>query len=246
MSKQKTIKALGELAKTEYSAATALDAALANAQDDKLRKNYRRWRDAHINQAEALNKRVKALGGKTSRQDLGDGNLYPIFWSLIRGSHDYKSLAGVRMVAGRGIRNYLNRLEEIEDPKSLDLLRKNLEAKKGEMRWYDHQVVEEHTHELEAELAKTKEAAKHLENEVKQEKKRNAAAPLAAIALAGAGAIGAAAFFIARRNGEQDEDVADAATEASGPARENGAHDVEAAAEASGAVAADGAAPPEN
>jgi hypothetical protein len=237
MTKQTTIRALEELAKTEYSTATALDAALTNSEDGKLRKNYRKWRDAHIDQAEALNKRIKALGGHATHHDVGDGNVYPIFWSLIRGSHDYKSLAGVRMVAGRGIRQYINRLEQIDDPTSLDLVRKNLEAKQGEMRWYDDQAVVEHTHELEAELEKTREKALSLEQEVKQEKPRRGpgVTPLAAIAVAGA--VGAAAFLVSRRNSRQDENDG-----AVSEALENVSQDGAAVAENLGNVANDAAA----
>src|SRR3954465_847130 len=136
MSNGKTMKALEELAKSEYTTATALDAALAEAEDSKLRRNYRKWRDFHVKQAEALNGRIKELGGHTTRHEFMDGNVYPVLWGLIRGSHDYKSLAGLRLVAGRGIKHYIDHLDEIEDPKTLSLVRKNLEAKQGEMQWY--------------------------------------------------------------------------------------------------------------
>jgi hypothetical protein len=215
MSNEKTIKALEELAKTEYSTATALDAALTDAADPKLRRNYRRWRDSHVEQAEALDARIKELGGRTTHHNFRDGTTYRIFWNLTRGSHDYKSLAGVRFVAGRGIKQYLDHLETIDDPRSLDVVRKNLEAKQSEMHWYDDQVVEEHTRELGLELAKTRDKAKKLEQEVKAERSGMPASPLAALVLILI--IATVAFLISRRNEEPDEDpFADAFSSAGG------------------------------
>src|SRR6478672_1256352 len=118
MNNRKTIKALEELAKSEYTTATALDAALTDAEDSNLRRNYRKWRDSHIKQAEALNGRIEELGGHTTRYEFRDGNIYRVFWGLLRGGRDARSLAGVRMVAGRGLKQYVDHLHEIHDPKS--------------------------------------------------------------------------------------------------------------------------------
>jgi hypothetical protein len=210
MSNETTIKALEELAKSEYATATALDAALTDAEDNKLRRNYRKWRDAHLEQAEALKGRIKELGGQTTHHDLRDSNVYSLFWRLIRGSQDYRSLTGVRLAVGRGLRQYLDRLDDIDDLKTLTLLRKNLEAKQSEMQWYDDQVVSRQNLEMGAELDKTREAVKSLEKEAKEEEKKEArrvpAAPYPLAALVVAGAIGAAAYFIARRNEGLDGD----------------------------------------
>jgi hypothetical protein len=208
MDNKKTLKALDELTRSEYSTATALDAALTEAEDGELRKNYRKWRDSHIRQAEALQGRIKELGGESANYEVRDGNLYPALWSLIRGNRDYRTLAGVRMAAGRGLKHYVAHLDEIDDRATLNILRKNLEAKQNEMRWYDEQVTLEHKHEIQAELDKTRELVATLENEVKEEKKvsRHAGpAPLAAVIIAGA--IGLAAYFIARRDNDMYDDA---------------------------------------
>jgi hypothetical protein len=116
----------------------------------------------------------------------------------------------VRLAVGRGLRQYLDRLDDIDDLKTLTLLRKNLEAKQSEMQWYDDQVVSRQNLEMGAELDKTREAVKSLEKEAKEEEKKEArrvpAAPYPLAALVVAGAIGAAAYFIARRNEGLDGD----------------------------------------
>src|SRR6476469_4457106 len=99
MNDEQTIKALEELVKSEYTTAAALDAALTETEDTKLRKHYRKWRDLHIKQADALNGRIKELGGHPTRREFRDGGIYRVLWSVIRGSSDHKSLVGVRLVA---------------------------------------------------------------------------------------------------------------------------------------------------
>ena len=66
MSNKRTIKALEELVKTEYMAVAALDNALEEVEDNKLRRQYRKWRDSHMKQAEALNVRLEDLAASTS------------------------------------------------------------------------------------------------------------------------------------------------------------------------------------
>src|SRR4051794_15302663 len=209
MNNEQTIKALEELVKSEYTTSTALDAAFTDTEDAKLRKNYRKWRDSHIKQGEALNGRIKELGGNPSRHELRDGSIYRALWSVIRGGSDHRSLVGVRLVAERGIKHYVDHLDRIEDPRSLDLVRKNLEAKQHEMAWYDAQVVIEHNRERAAELEKTRERTKSLEKEIKEDKRASKepgrGTPFTALAVAGA--VGAAAFLISRRNDESDDDV---------------------------------------
>ena len=136
------------------------------------------------------------------------GDVHVDFWSLITGPHDYKSLAGMRLFAERDIRHYVDHVDEIDDPKSLDILRRNLAAKEKEMQWYDDQAVEEHNREMEAKLEKTREEVKNLETEVKPEKKeRHGAGPIAVIAAAGI--IGAAMYVAMRRKGDEDGDLLD-------------------------------------
>jgi hypothetical protein len=206
MSSDKTVTALGELAKSEYTTATALDAALVDAEDSKLRKNYRKWRDSHVKQGEALNKRIKELGGPTTHYDIRERTLYPVLWTLLRGNHDLRSLTGIRLVAGRGIKSYVDHIDDINDEKTLDLLRRNLESKQDEMKWYDDQVVVERNLELKAELDKSRKVAATLQQEVKDGKapRRGYAPPLAALLLAAVAA--ALAFFITQRNQTADED----------------------------------------
>ena len=46
MSNKHTIKALEDLVKTEYMAVAALDSALEEADDSRVRKNFKKWRDS--------------------------------------------------------------------------------------------------------------------------------------------------------------------------------------------------------
>src|ERR1044072_5899304 len=108
MNKQKTIKALEELSKSEYSTATALDAAITEAEDSNLRKNYRKWRDSHIKQAATINASIKELGSHTPHYELRMGNGHRPFWSVVRGDHDGRSLAGLRLATERGVREYID------------------------------------------------------------------------------------------------------------------------------------------
>jgi len=76
MSHKQTVKALEELVKTEYMAVGALDNALEGTEDNRLRKNYRKWRDSHMKQAEALNSRIEDLGGDPlDYTDAGSGKV---------------------------------------------------------------------------------------------------------------------------------------------------------------------------
>jgi hypothetical protein len=205
MTKETTIKALEHIAKAEYSTAATLDAAITQAEDDNLRTIYRRWRDDHIRQAEAVNRRIKKLGGREAPHNLSESIIYPLFWSLMRGNHDALSVARVRLAARRTINQYVNRLDQIDDTKSLNIVRKNLETKRREMHWYNHESRVQHTHELEAKLEKTRNTSGVPARVVKHEEgESKSPAPLAALLVAGA--VGAAAFFIARRNGELHED----------------------------------------
>lgn len=201
MNNETTIKALEELAKSEYTTATALDEALADAEDTKLRAKYRKWRDSHTEQAELLNGRIKELGGHTTRYQYNNGGIYRILWRLIKGSPDHRSLVGVRLAASRGIKQYMNHLDQINDRKTLTVLRQNLEAKQDEMRWYDDQVIQEHNQEFQAELEKMLETAKSLEKDAGTEKKEHRrGTPLATLAVASAIGVGAAAYFMVHRN----------------------------------------------
>ena len=123
----------------------------------------------------------------------------------MRRDHNGKSLAAVRLAAERGVKHYIEHLDSVDDPRTLKLIRKNLEAKQSEMQWYDDQAFMEHNVELEAKLEKTRAIVKSLEKEVKEEKRENRRrSPLAALAVAGA--IGAAAYLIAQRNEAPDDE----------------------------------------
>src|SRR3954464_12629048 len=124
-------------------AVAALDSALQETQDKKLRKNYRKWRDSHAKQADALNKRLEDLGGEPLSFDVGTGKGQASIWGKLTGMNDDTSLAGMRTGAERGIKRYIDHIDDIDDPKSLSIIRKNLEAKQDEISWYDDQATKD-------------------------------------------------------------------------------------------------------
>src|SRR5438045_2573374 len=149
MSDKRTIKALEELVKTEHMAVAALDSALEETEDNKLRKNYRKWRDSHMKQADALNERIEDLGGEPLDYEVGTGKGQATLWGKLTGMGDYTSVAGMRIGAERGLKRYIDNLEDIDDPKALSIIRKNLESKQDEIEWYDDQVSKERSKKLE-------------------------------------------------------------------------------------------------
>src|ERR1044072_9153781 len=86
MSKKSTIKGLEELVKTEHMAVAALDAALEETDDNKIRKNYKKWRDSHMKQAQALNDRLEDLGGTPVEYEVGAGKGQASSWGELRGA----------------------------------------------------------------------------------------------------------------------------------------------------------------
>src|SRR5215213_11053879 len=116
MGNKRTQKALEELVKTEHMAIAALDSALEQVEDNKLRKNYRKWRDSHMKQADALNDRLEDLGGAPVEYEVGSGKAQATLWGKITGMRDDASIAGMRVGAERGIKRYIDHLDEIDDP----------------------------------------------------------------------------------------------------------------------------------
>ena len=177
MSNKRTIKALEELVKTEHMAVAALDTALQETQDNKLRKNYRKWRDSHVKQAEALNSRLEDLGGEPVAYEVGSGKGQAKLWGKLSSLTDDTSLAGMRVGAERGIKRYIDHIDEIE--------------------WYDDQASKERGRQLETKLEATSEKAVQLAGDGKR---GGIPFPL----IVALGAVGAAAFFLLRRNDESD------------------------------------------
>ncbi len=202
MSNKRTAKALEELVKTEYMAVAALDSALEEVDDNKLRKQYRKWRDSHMKQADALNGRLEDLGGEPLDYEVGSGKGQATLWGKLTGMRDDTSVAGMRIGAERGIKRYIDHLEDIDDPKSLNIIRKNLEAKQDEIEWYDGQTGKEHSQKLDTKVEAAQEKVKDLTTEAKASKKGGLPFPLIVVA----GAVGAAAFFLMRRGEESDYD----------------------------------------
>ena len=108
----------------------------------------------------------------------------------------------MRVGAERGLKRYIDHLDEIDDPKALGIIRKNLEAKQDEMQWYDDQVAKEREDALDTKLETTKDKAKELEDAAKENKKGGIPFPL----IVAVGAVGAAAYFLLRRGEESDYD----------------------------------------
>ena len=141
MSNKKTIKALEELVKTEYMAIAALDAATEEVDDNKLRKQYRKFRDQHSKQAEALNDRLEDLGGEPLTYEVGTGKGQGGLWGKITGMRDDSSVEGMRVGAERGIKRYIDHIDEVEDAKALNIPQ-DLENSRTDA-WYDDQASKE-------------------------------------------------------------------------------------------------------
>src|SRR6476620_11718981 len=201
MSNKRTIKALEELVKTEHMAVGALDSAMDEIDDNKVRKQYRTWRDSHMKQADALNNRLEELGAEPIPYEVGSGKGQAGLWGKLTSMRDDTSVAGMRVGAERGIKRYIDDLDDVEDPKSLDIIRKNLEAKQDEIEWYDEQLSKERAQQVETKLEASKDKAE-VAAEADGKKKGGLPFPL----LIAAGAIGAAAFFLLRRSSDGDYD----------------------------------------
>lgn len=201
MSNKRTIKALEDLVKTEHMAVGALDSAMDEIEDPKVRKQYRKWRDSHMKQAEALNNRLHELGAETIPYEVGTGKGQAGIWGKLTALRDDTSVAGMRVGAERGIRRYIDNLDDVEDSKSLDIIRKNLEAKQDEIEWYDDQLSKERAQQVETKLEVSKDKA---EVAAEAEGKKGGGLPFPL--LIAAGAIGAAAFFLLRRSSDGDYD----------------------------------------
>jgi bacterioferritin (cytochrome b1) len=199
MGTKQTLKALEELVKTEYMAVGALDAAIEEVEDSKLRKQYRKFRDSHMNQAEALNDRIEDLGGEPLDYEVGSGKGQASLWGKITGVRDDSSVAGMRIGAERGIKRYIDHIDDLEDPKALNIVRKNLEAKQEEIKWFDDQISKEREKGLETKVEVSKEKAMEYSN---GHKKGGLPFPL----ILAIGAVGAAAYFLLRRSDESEFD----------------------------------------
>lgn len=202
MSSKRTIKALEELIKTEYMAVGALDAALEEVDDRKLARQYRKFRDSHARQAESLNDRLEELGGERLEYEVGTGKGQASLWGKITGMRDDTSMAGMKIGAERGIKRYIDHIDDVDDSKALGIIRKNLESKQDEMRWYDEQAGKDRSEALDSKFEVSKEKVREMEQVSNGKKKGGLPFPLLLIA----GAIGAAAFFLLRRNNDDEFD----------------------------------------
>ena len=203
MGNKRTIKALEELVKTEHMAVAALDAALDETEDNKLRRQYKKWRDSHLKQGNALNDRLEELGGDPLPYEVGTGVGQATLWGKLTGMQQDLSIAGMRMGAERGIKRYIDHLEDVNDPKALGIIRKNLEAKQDEIEWYDEQATKERSHILETKMDVSKEKLQELSAQSNGAKKGGGLPFPLLIVL---GAVGAAAFFLLRRGEDSDYD----------------------------------------
>ncbi len=205
MSNKGTLKALEELVKTEHMAMGALDAAVEEAEDGKLRKQYRKWRDSHAKQADALNGRLEDLGGEPIEYEAGSGKGQGGLWGKITSMRDDTSVEGMRVGAERGIKRYIDHIDDIEDPKALSIIRKNLEAKQDEMRWYDDQASKERDKTLDTKVTISREKIEESESASEGDsKKKGGGLPFPLLLLVGAA--GAAAYFLLKRGDDSDFD----------------------------------------
>lgn len=204
MSNKRTLKALEELVKTEHMAIGALDAALEEAEDGKLRKQYRKWRDSHAKQAEALNDRLEDLGGEPIEYEAGSGKTQGGLWGKISSMRDDTSIEGMRVGAERGIKRYIDNIDDVEDPKALSIIRRNLEAKQDEMKWYDSQAQKEREQTLDTKVTASREKVEVSDDSDGDGKKKGGGLPFPLLLLVGG--LGAAAYFLLKRGDDSDFD----------------------------------------
>jgi hypothetical protein len=202
MSNKRTLKALEELVKTEHMAIGALDAAMEEAEDGKVRKQYRKWRDSHAKQADALNDRIEDLGGEPLEYEAGTGKGQGGLWGKITSMRDDTSVEGMRVGAERGIKRYIDHIDDIEDPKALNVVRRNLEAKQDEMRWYDEQASKEREKTVETKVEVSRGKVADMEED--GGKKKGGGLPLPLLLLIGG--LGAAAYFLLKRGDDSEFD----------------------------------------
>jgi len=203
MSNKRTLKALEELVKTEHMAIGALDAAMEEAEDGKIRKQYRKWRDSHAKQADALNDRIEDLGGEPLEYEAGSGKTQGGLWGKITSMRDDTSVEGMRVGAERGIKRYIDHIDDIEDPKALNVVRRNLESKQDEMRWYDEQASKEREKTVETKVEVSRGKVADME-EADGGKKKGGGLPLPLLLLIGG--LGAAAYFLLKRGDDSEFD----------------------------------------
>ena len=201
MGNKTTLKALEELIKTEHMAIGALDAAQEEVEDGKLRKQYRKWRDSHAKQAEALNDRLEDLGGERIEYEVGSGKGHASLWGKLTSIRDDTSVDGMRIGAERGLKRYIDHIDDIDDPKALNIIRKNLEAKQDEMRWYDEQASKERSETFDTKLEASKEKYRSIEM-TNGKKKGGLPFPLLVVL----GALGAAAYFLLSKEDDDEYD----------------------------------------
>jgi len=141
---EQTQNALEELVKVEYMAIAAYDTAIEETEDNRLRKQYTRFRNDHEKQARDLNNRLAAIGGEPLEYGVGTGKVKAGLWGKITGLFgDAASIGGMVAGAEDGIRIYLDHLDEVHDSKALSIIRRNLEAKQQETRWLEEQARKE-------------------------------------------------------------------------------------------------------
>jgi hypothetical protein len=141
--RKRSLRALEELIKTEHMAISALDSALEEVDDRTVAWQYRKFRDSHGKQAAALSDRFEELGGEPIEYEVGSGKGHAGLFGKLTSMRDDISLAGMRLGAERGIKRYIDNIDDVDDAKALGIIRKNLESKQDEMRWYDDQAAKE-------------------------------------------------------------------------------------------------------
>jgi len=139
--REKTQKALEELIKVEYMAISAYEEALAENEDNKLRRRYERFLRDHERQARDLNNRLVDLGGEPVEAGVGSGKIKAGLWGRITGMMgDKASIGGMYAGAKQGVQIYLKHLDDIHDAKALGIIRRNLENKQDEIQWLEEQM----------------------------------------------------------------------------------------------------------
>lgn len=136
MADKKELKALEKLIKGVHMGVTAYDAAAENVGDDKLRKQYANFRNAHERQLRQLQDLYRAAGGDVSKLEQRSFlEFVPIFKQKATGPlPSYESLEDTIRGEGMGIKNQTDQLGDLSD-RAADVVAQHVKENEGMVQW---------------------------------------------------------------------------------------------------------------